>query len=331
MQPARLAAAIFFVLGLALIGAAGIATLRSPPEPFEVSRTRAEASAIKDLSAFEAKLSDFEAIEIRASESEKPLASGLVAKGADGRLAPLAWRSLVTEPILLPQINLADEAKALLALKEQAPKGAIVLAWWDLSRRIRALAERAAPLDDPHASGALIPDAWSAARAEIEARQRAFWGAGVAFAEGDRFQKFIDALLAEEEETGARLLAEIAAGKPIFLALRLADVWRAAAARPEAISVAYRDFAGAGDLHAAMKAVRDWFAERRIEGGYAVEPFGGAYRIHYFPDRKGSRTLLARLLPFSTSNPMAMTRFRLVYQYRDYWLYELVAPSAPFP
>jgi len=331
MQPARLWAALLFFLGVALIGAAGLATLRPAPEPYVLIRAPAEAAALKDFAAFQPKLSEMESVELRAAEGEKPVASGLIAKGADGRLAPFAWRSRVTEPALLADINPDDESKVLLALKEHAPKEAIVLAWWDFSRRIRALTGGAAPLDDPQASGALVPDAWSAARAEIEARQRALWGAGVATTEGERFRKFIDALVSEDEETGARRMAGIAGWAPVFLALRLSDVWRAAAARPEAISLNDRDFAGAGDLHGATKAVRDWIAQEKIEGGYAVEPFGGAYRIHYFADKKGERTLLARLLPFSTSNPMALKRFRLVYQYRDYWLYELIAPSAASP
>ena len=328
MLPARLGAALLFVIGLALLGAAGVATLRPAPEPYLLSRAPAEAAALKDFAAFGPKLSDIQSVELRGAENEKPLASGLVAKGADGRLTPLAWRSRVTEPVLLPDIAPSDETKVLLALKDHAPKEAIVLAWWDFSRRIRVLGERAAPLDDSKARGALIPDAWSERRAEIEARQGALWGAGVAPTEGERFQKFIDALLAEDEETGARRLAEIAGGAPVFLALRLCDIWRAAAARPEAIAIAYKDFVGAGDIHGATKAVRDWIAEEKIEGGYAVEPLGGAYRIHYFPDKKGARRLISRLLPFSTSNPLALGRFRLVYQYRDYWLYELTAPGA---
>jgi hydroxylamine oxidation protein HaoB len=328
MRLSQLGAALLFVIGLALLGAAGFPTLRPAPEPYLLSRAAAEASALKDFADFQPKLSNIESVELRATESEKPLASGLVAKGADARLTPLAWRSRVTEPVLLPDINPAEESKVLLALKEHAPKEAIVLAWWDFSRRIRALAERAAPLDDSKARGALVPEAWSESRTEIEARQSALWGAGVAATEGERCQKFIDALLAEDEATSARRLVEIAGAKPVFLALRLSDIWRAAASRPEAIAIAYKDFAGVGDIHGATKAVRDWIAEEKIEGGYAVEPLGGAYRIHYFSDKKGARTLIARLLPFSTSNPLDLARFRLVYQYRDYWLYELTLPDA---
>jgi hydroxylamine oxidation protein HaoB len=191
-----------------------------------------------------------------------------------------------------------------------------------MSRRIRALAGRRAPLDDPLARGLLTPGAWTVNVAAINENQRAYWGAGVPSGEGETFAKFIDALLMDESR-GVAALAEIAGGKEVFVAVHLSDLWKAAAARPDLLSIAYRDFPGGGDTHGVMKAAREWLQENGIEGGFAVEPMGGAIRLHYLPHKTDSARLLARLLPFSTSNPLKLERLELVYQHKGYWIYKL--------
>jgi hydroxylamine oxidation protein HaoB len=37
--------------------------------------------------------------------------------------------------------------------------------------------------------------------------------------------------------------------------------------------------------------------------------------------------LIAKLLPFTTTNQLGLNRFRLVFQHRGYWIYRLV-PAA---
>ncbi len=106
---------------------------------------------------------------------------------------PLGWRNAVTEPVFFADIDPADTAKVLAAIREHAPTEAVVFAWWDMSCRIRALAGRQAPLDDPLARGLLTPSAWTVNVAAINENQRAYWGAGVPSGEGEAFAKFIDA------------------------------------------------------------------------------------------------------------------------------------------
>jgi hydroxylamine oxidation protein HaoB len=237
---------------------------------------------------------------------------------------PLGWRNAVTEPVFFADIDPADTAKVLAAIREHAPTEAVVFAWWDMSCRIRALAGRQAPLDDPLARGLLTPSAWTVNVAAINENQRAYWGAGVPSGEGEAFAKFIDTLLMDEAR-GVAALVEIAGGREVFVAVHLSDAWKAAAARPDLLSIAYRDFPGGGDTHGVMKAAREWLQENGIEGGFAVEPMGGAIRLHYLPRKTDSARLLARLLPFSTSNPLKLERLELVYQHKGYWIYKLNA------
>ncbi len=238
---------------------------------------------------------------------------------AGRRATLLSWRNAMTEPIFFADLDPADSAKALTAIRDHVGPGAVVFAWWDMSRRIRAAAERRAPLDDPLARGLQTPTAWNANAERMLPKQRGFWGAGASEKEGEAFGRFIDALLSREAQ-GAEALRALADGQEAFLALRLSDIWKAAAARPEHVEIACKDFA---DAHDAREAARQWMRDNGVEGGFAVEPMLGATRLHYLPRARDSRLLLARLLPFSTSNPSALENFELVYQHKDCWIYRL--------
>jgi hydroxylamine oxidation protein HaoB len=317
-----LAPAGLIVAGSAILGWAAWSSLRPPSLPYEQATAPAPAASLTDFSAAGLDIARLERIEIRAPEAGSPIATGIVTRDADQRATPLGWRNAVTEPVFFADIDPADTAKVLAAIREHAPAEAVVFAWWDMSRRIRALAGRRAPLDDPLARGLLTPGAWTVNVAAINENQRAYWGAGVPSGEGETFAKFIDALLMDESR-GVAALAEIAGGKEVFVAVHLSDLWKAAAARPDLLSIAYRDFPGGGDTHGVMKAAREWLQENGIEGGFAVEPMGGAIRLHYLPHKTDSARLLARLLPFSTSNPLKLERLELVYQHKGYWIYKL--------
>ena len=317
-----LAPAGLIVAGSAILGWAAWSSLRPPSLPYEQATAPAPAASLTDFSAAGLDIARLERIEIRAPEAGSPIATGIVTRDADQRATPLGWRNAVTEPVFFADIDPADTAKVLAAIREHAPAEAVVFAWWDMSRRIRALAGRRAPLDDPLARGLLTPGAWTVNVAAINENQRAYWGAGVPSGEGETFAKFIDALLMDESR-GVAALAEITGGKEVFVAVHLSDLWKAAAARPDLLSIAYRDFPGGGDTHGVMKAAREWLQENGIEGGFAVEPMGGAIRLHYLPHKTDSARLLARLLPFSTSNPLKLERLELVYQHKGYWIYKL--------
>ena len=317
-----LAPAGLIVAGSAILGWAAWSSLRPPSLPYEQATAPAPAASLTDFSAAGLDIARLERSEIRAPEAGSPIATGIVTRDADQRATPLGWRNAVTEPVFFADIDPADTAKVLAAIREHAPAEAVVFAWWDMSRRIRALAGRRAPLDDPLARGLLTPGAWTVNVAAINENQRAYWGAGVPSGEGETFAKFIDALLMDESR-GVAALAEIAGGKEVFVAVHLSDLWKAAAARPDLLSIAYRDFPGGGDTHGVMKAAREWLQENGIEGGFAVEPMGGAIRLHYLPHKTDSARLLARLLPFSTSNPLKLERLELVYQHKGYWIYKL--------
>jgi hydroxylamine oxidation protein HaoB len=312
-------------IGLALLGWAGWSALRPQPLPYEQATTPASSASLSEFVEAGLDSTKMENIEIRAPEAKSPIATGVIVRGGDQRPTPLGWRNAVTAAVFFADMDAADTAKVLAAIREHAPSEAVVLAWWDMSRRIRSLAGRRAPLDDPLARGLLSPSPWIVSAAAIDENQRAYWSKGVSSAEGAAFDKFIDALLLDEAG-GVKALTEIAGGREAFIAVHLSDIWKAAACRPHLLTIAYRDFPAAGGSHGVMKEAREWMRENAIEGGYAVEPRGGAVRLHYLPRKADSTRLLARLLPFSTSNPLKLEGLELVYQHKGYWIYKM-APS----
>jgi hydroxylamine oxidation protein HaoB len=310
--------ACLIATGFALLGWAGCSTPR-PVSPYALTIAAAPEDLVKEIASLNLARDALQRIEIASPEERRPIASGLVARDGE-RLAPFVWRNEVTEPILFSDVSAADIAKVLAAIRNHVNENALVLAWWDLSRAIRIAAQRNAPLDDARASGLLIPSTWTQARGAEQAR----WGAGAETQSTETFDRFIDALLSDEKR-GADIFSQIAAGRPAYVAVHISDVWKTSAARPERLSIAYKDFPSSGVSHGVIKTATQWMREQKIDGGFAVEPIGGATRLHYFQRKGDSDALIAKLLPFSTSNPMQLERFELVYQHKGWWVYRLKA------
>ena len=313
---------IQLIAGLALIAfgamllAWSIFAALHPVSHYAATLSQAPAELRKEAEGFGIASDRLQQIVVTTPEERRPVATGLVARDADGRLVPLVWRNAVTEPIFFPDLSAADMVKVLTAIREHAPGDAVVLAWWDISRAIRLAAGRDAPLDDGAARGLQIPQSWTEARDA----ERARWGASAQSTQA--FGEFIDATLSDEAR-GAQTLKRLAGGKAAYVVAHISDVWKAAAARPDRIAIAYKDFPSSGVSHGLIKSAQQWMRENGIDGAFAVEPILGATRLHYFQRKSDAETLIAQLLPFSTSNPMRLERFELVYQHKGWWIYRL--------
>ncbi|MFO1101947.1 MAG: hydroxylamine oxidation protein HaoB [Methylocystis sp.] len=313
-----IAGVALIVFGFALLGWAIYAGL-NPTVPFETRFAPVSAEAAKEADGFGLRADRLQQIEISPKDERRPLADGIIARDDAGRLTPLTWRNEVTEPIFFSDVSADNASKVLAAIREHVPQDAVVLAWWDFSRAIRLIAGRAAPLDDSQARGLLLPAAWSTAAAP----ERARWGAGAPVGSAESFTRFIDALLDTDEARASETLKKLADGKPAYVALRISEVWRLAAAKPQKLSIACKDFAATGVSHGLIKSAQQWLRDQKIEGGFAVEPISGATRLHYFARKSDGDRLIARLLPFSTSLPSPLTRLSLVYQHKGWWIWRV--------
>ena len=91
------------------------------------------------------------------------------------------------------------------------------------------------------------------------------------------------------------------------------------------MSVGFKDFPSATLSHGVINSAMEWMRLNKIEGGYASEPIDGAIRVHYFINKSDSERLIAQLLPFSTSMLGNLKYFKLVYQLKGYWIYEIAS------
>lgn len=254
-----------------------------------------------------------------------PIASALALSTEAGNTA-LTWENHIAEPVLSGDASLDETSRVLNAIRAHVGDDGIVLAWWDFSRKVRLIAKKQAPLDDAEGRGLLIPAAWESQKDAVRRAEAQFWKGQVSESAARDFSAFAGALLKPETE-GANELERLAGDRKAFVVLRLSDIWRLASEQPEAFSVASKDFPGSAQSHGVIRQVRDWMREAKQEYPYAVEPIGTAVRIHYLPKPDQQNLLIAKLLPFTTTNPLGLNRFRLVFQHRGYWIYRLV-PAA---
>ena len=309
-------------LGIAGIGLAlwpGAAT--KPEIPYATKVTATSALDMKGTESPPQDVGKIDRLELSVPGSHKPVVQALIAREADGRVVALNWQNNVTEPILATDLTAAEVGKVTKAIHDHVPADAVVLSWWDLSRKIRLVSQRNAPLDDPLARGLLVPASWGAARSLIEDKERAYWGAAVPEQDGEIFSQFIDALLLDEEK-GAAALAALAPGKTAYVAVHLSDIWKVAMERPESLTISFKDFPGSA-THGVMRTASRWLRDQKLDAAYAVEPIGNAVRVHYLSKPADAERLIARVLPFTSSNPMQLTHLKLVYQHRGFWIYRL--------
>ncbi|GFO83218.1 MAG: hypothetical protein A49_28450 [Methyloceanibacter sp.] len=319
---------VLMAAGALLIGLAVNSALQPAELPYEKTFVEAQPGAYKAVALQDAGSGTpvVRKMELRTPGVRGTLATANVATGADGRNVPLNWQNNVTEPVLFADLSENEVGTVLAAIRKHLSSDAVVLSWWDLSRKIRFIAEREAPLDDPEARGLILPNAWNEAADRIADSERAFWGEGVPQSDEKKFTHFIDALSLDETQ-GSEALRTLAPGKDVYVAVHLSDIWKMAAARPDQIEIGYKDFPGSGQSHGVRKAALEWIKEQKIDGPYAVELVGNAARLHYLKGKKGSDMLITKILPFSTSNPMQLDQLDLVYQHRGFWIYKLRTSS----
>jgi hydroxylamine oxidation protein HaoB len=307
-----IAGVALIVSGFALFGWAIYAGL-NPTAPFETRLAPISAEAAKDVEGFGLTPECLQQIEVSAKDERRPIATAVVARDDAGRLTPLVWRNQVTEPIFFADVSAAD--RRVLPQSASIRREAVVLAWWDFARD-PAIAGREAP---PTTS----EDFHCPPPGRLRGRWSARGGARDPTSSANSFTRFMDALLDSDEARASEALKKLADGKPAYVAVRISDAWMLAAARPQQLSIAYKDFAATGVSHGLIKSAQQWMRDQKIEGGFAVEPMGGATRLHYFQRKSDGDRLIARLLPFSTSLPSPLTRLSLVYQHKGWWIYRL--------
>lgn len=314
----KIIAVLLIILGAMLLGWS-VWSVFNHPTQYKINILKPSEEIIRITEKLKLPAASLHEIKIYSSTSRNKLAIGVVLKN-DSEITPIYWHNEVTVPFLFHEISPDDLSIVLEAIRAHVPDKALILSWWDLSRAIRLISKKSAPLDDQLARGLFIPDSLSNKLVEEANR----WGATTPKYLSDMFTIFIDALTSKEPEAFT-LLNNITHGQPAYIVVHISDVWKIANIQSDKMSMGFKDFPSAGLSHGVIKSAIEWMRVNKIEGGYAAEPIGGAIRVHYFINKSDSERLIAQLLPFSTSILGNLKNFKLVYQFKGYWIYEIAS------
>jgi hydroxylamine oxidation protein HaoB len=263
--------------------------------------------------------------EVRVQGVDQSLAMAYLARRGNAPPVMLNWENHSGEPVAFVDGKLSEVTTLATAITKHVPKDAAVLAWWDISRQIRLLTGYetvfTSHLGEPH----ITPSIWRAKSEAIEKYEREFWKAPASAEESQKFQRFADALAADPKE-GAAILRELAGGREAYIAVHLSDLYKLGLMRPERLGVAYKDFPlQGGDVHGLSGMVKRWVQDNN-HTAYTVHGLSENFvRAYFLTDNKSVNTLLAQMLPFTTSKPLELKAVQLVYQYGGYWVYKIPA------
>ena len=260
--------------------------------------------------------------ELRAEDFDKPVAVAHVA-GDKGGPVLLQWKSRSPEPILYLTPPAADTAALAEAVAKHVDAKALVLAWWDTSRRLKVLGGVPVLFDANLGMPVLVPTPWRARRSAIDALEHEFWQVPRLGETQALFESFVEALLADEE-SGAAKLRELAGEREAYVIVHVVDAYKLGALQPKRFGIGYKDFPTGGNFHALLAHVKDWLRAQGYDSYTAAAGSeSGSARVYFFTDKSSADTLAARMLPFSTSDPTRLAALHLVYQRSGYWVYRL--------
>lgn len=264
---------------------------------------------------------------LRISPIDQPLVRFTVARPEGDAPVLLDWQNLVAEPIVTMDTQAAELAQLARAVRQHAPAGSPIFAWWDIGQQLKLLTGHEVLVAANLLQPLLLPSLPEVQRARIEQELRAFWQAEADPDALGRFTAFVEALL-EDAAAGVRRLRQLAGGREAHVVLHVADAYRIGVLRPDRYAIGFRDFQRSSDIHGLIQRVKAWLREQG-HASYLVMPLDKSHvRVFFLTDKQSQDRLITRLLPFSTAGPASVDGLSLVYQVGDYWVYRLQPEDA---
>ena len=267
--------------------------------------------------------------EVRVESVDRPIAVVYRASTskADSQPIMLSWESRVTEPIGSIGGNLSELTTVATAIAQYVPKNAVVLAWWDISRQVRLLADRDTLFTSHHGQPVIAPSYWRGRVEAIERYEREFWGAPAQAEESRQFQRFADALKSDADE-GVAMLRELAGSRDAYVVVHVADLYKLGLMRPDRLDMAFKDFPLTGNVHGLVGQVKAWMKDNGYET-YTLQGLSDKMvRAYFLQEGKNGKTLLAQMLPFMDRTPRELQAVQLVHNHGGYWVYK-IPPMQP--
>jgi len=260
--------------------------------------------------------------EIHTEGIDQPLAAGHVARRGNGAPVLLDWENRTSELIVSTDAKLSELTTLALAIAKYAPKDALILAWWDTSRQINLLSGRDTLFKSHVNEPLIVPVLWRERSEAIRKYENEFWGAPAAKEEHARFLRFADALLSEPEK-GAAMLRELAGDREAYVAIHVTDLYKLGLMRPEQFDVTYKHFPMEGNMHGLIGYLKQWMQDNNYLT-YTLQSLNERMvRAYFLKEPKSAQTLMARMLPFTQSQPLDLEPVQLIYQQGGYWVYKI--------
>lgn len=311
--------------GLLLIAWVAWSTLKPRPAPYHYQLVQEDTPAGFDTADVKAWPNlKIEKYEMRVDGVANPVAVMHLARRGNGAAVMIDWDNLTDQPVASLDVSFPELTAVAKAIDKHTGKNALVLGWWDTSREIRLLTGRDAVFDAHMGQPFILPSFWGSQSGSIEGYESKFWGAQPSAEQQAKFERFANALT-ESVAKGVASLHDLVGGREAYVAVNVSDIYKLALMRPDRLSVASRVFPLNANIHGDINTVDQWERERRYSA-YGLQKLPqNRVRAYFLADAKSGQTLLAQMLPFTSSNPPALRGIQLVYQHGEYWVYRLPA------
>ncbi|MBH0196387.1 MAG: hydroxylamine oxidation protein HaoB [Nitrospira sp.] len=300
--------------------------------------------------------------EIHVEGVEESIATGYFARRENMKPVMVGWENHVGEPIMFLDTKLSELSILAPAISKHMPKDAAILAWWDTSRQIQLLTGLdpvfTTQLNEPPKDAAILawwdtsrqiqlltgldpvfttqlneplimPIIWKPRLESIAKYERDFWAAPPSEEEQRKFQRFADALASEPKE-GVEILRELVGGREGYVVVHIADIYKLGLMRPDRIGVAYKDFPvkSSTDVHGVNIQIKRWEGDNKYTG-HTTHGFSDTmFRVYFLTDEKSTKTLLAQMLPMTTSTILEFQPVQMVYKEGGYLVYKIPSKEA---
>src|SRR5699024_5307227 len=167
-----------------------------------------------------------------------------------------------------------------------------------------------------------VPAVWQDDETAIKTIESDFWKPDAGQKHRERFQRFVDALL-DNEQAGVAQLQQLAGDQPAAFVLHVRDIILLGQMAPDRIGVAFRDFPNTGDVHTMVRSVRGWMKAHDYYAYAGIKGSQHTVRAVALTDAASGKTLAARLLPFIGNDRGTVAGTVLVYSTGGLWGYQL--------
>lgn len=261
--------------------------------------------------------------ETRLPALDKPAATFYTAERKDSRPVLIDYKSDSPFPLITLPVSSGAYQALYTEILNNTGEGDLLMSWWDNCLRIKLFTGRPVLTDEYIGYPVFIPDVWQKYSKAITDFEKKFWRGKTTKEAEERFKRYADAMLSGEEE-GYRILKALSQGKKTFIIADFRDLNGLSELTKGKFSPEYKEFVLSGDIHGTIKQVKVWLNEKGIKD-YMVEPLGdGSARVYYLTKDEDKARLIVKLLPFTSSNPFSLEKFKLRYQKGSIYVYELI-------